>query len=200
MNKNRIINIAVTELTTTEPVSLDEAKAQCRVDFTEDDTAIGLLITQCRKAVENFTHVSVISKRVIYTGLLWEEWELPYGPVIGIEAVETPQANPGSGPVPYEVASGGWAVDGEEFKTFAPAGAGFPFWDDHYSRMRNRLDNWTQRYRITYTVGYAVIPPDLKLAILNEIAYRYEHKGDEYEGVCEAAQSLSQPYLRTAWQ
>ena len=46
---------------------------------------------------------------------------------------------------------------------------------------------------VTYESGYVTLPHGLKEAMLKEIAYRYEHRGDEYEdtGVCKAAQQLA---------
>lgn len=193
---NTIIDIKQTELTTTEPVTLAEAKAQCIVTSTDDDALLTALITQCRRAIENFTLTSIINKRIIYTAFLADEWELPYGPVIGIEGVGTPGGQPGSGPVTYDSATG-WATSGEQFLNFAPnAGGDNPFIVDRYDNGCNT------RYRIQYTTGYNPVPQDLKLAILQEIAYRYEHKGEEtgLNSICAAAEVLAMPYKRLSWQ
>ena len=48
---------------------------------------------------------------------------------------------------------------------------------------------------VTYDCGYATLPKALKEAMLKEIAYRYEHRGDEENsGICQAALNLASPY------
>lgn len=198
---NSIIDVKKTELIVTEPVTLAEAKAQCIVTYTDDDTLITRLITAARRAVENFTLTSIVSKRVILTAIIQDEWELPWGPVVDVEAVQTPQGTTGSGPVQYLSASS-WNISGEEFKTF-----GAQPWGSNLFIVDRYPDECGQRYRITYTVGYDRCPQDLKEAILQEIAYRYEHRGEENQelasekiGVCQAAQELAMPYKRMSWQ
>ena len=46
------------------------------------------------------------------------------------------------------------------------------------------------------------VPDDLKLAILQEAAYRFENRGDALadKGVCEPARILANPYVRQIWQ
>lgn len=47
-----------------------------------------------------------------------------------------------------------------------------------------------------YEAGYDVLPVALKQAMLTEIAYRYIHRGDEFEdsGICNAAMVLASPF------
>lgn len=47
-----------------------------------------------------------------------------------------------------------------------------------------------------YEAGYDVLPVALKQAILAEVAYRYIHRGDEFEGggICNAAIVLASPF------
>lgn len=54
---------------------------------------------------------------------------------------------------------------------------------------------------ITYTAGYESVPKTLKMAILMEVAYRYEHRGDEMddEGLCKAAIQKAKPFKRGSW-
>jgi hypothetical protein len=137
---------------------------------------------------------------------LFKEWELPYGPVTGLLSVKTRTGNEGSGPGTYETLSSGWTYDGNDFVTFTPAptggfNPGAPFtghfqWGP-YSSDRSLVN----RYKIVYTSGYANVPDALKLAILNEITYRYENRGSEaqLEGICFAARTMAEPYKRTLW-
>lgn len=49
---------------------------------------------------------------------------------------------------------------------------------------------------LTYDAGYSVVPKGIKAAIMAEVAYRYEHRGDESpdDGICKAAVVLANPY------
>lgn len=46
----------------TEPVSLDEAKAQCRIDTADEDNLLEALIQTAREYVESFTHRALITQ------------------------------------------------------------------------------------------------------------------------------------------
>ena len=61
-------------------------------------------------------------------------------------------------------------------------------------------------HKLTYTAGYTNVPNGLKEAILNEVAYRYQNRGDQAKELmigsaymCEAAVHLCQPFKRMAW-
>lgn len=186
---NQIISADRFESSPTEPVSLTEAKAHLILasTFTADDTLLAALITACRQAIETFCHISIARQQI--TTIMWwdEEQELPYGPVTDLLSVETSVPNPGSGPIGYETATSGWQTDGGQFKTFA-GGCGL-------------------RYRLVYMAEYSPCPEGLKKAILNELAYRYEARGEATEfrigvsvGICDAARILALPYKRMLWQ
>jgi uncharacterized phiE125 gp8 family phage protein len=59
---------------------------------------------------------------------------------------------------------------------------------------------------IDYSAGYGrpdtePLPKSLKKAIMAEVLYRFEHRGDELEddGICKAALRLAEPFKRTKW-
>lgn len=54
----------VTVAAAAEPVTLDQAKAQCRVDGTDEDTLIGGLIASARAYVEDYTGTITTSRTV----------------------------------------------------------------------------------------------------------------------------------------
>lgn len=196
--QNRIIDIKKTD-TGSEPITLAQVKAQLIISFTDDDTLLTSLITQARKAIENYCAVSIVTKNIILTADLFQEWELPWGPVTGITGVAQRSGTQGSGPATYATAAD-WTQSGDEFISFAPGSpAG---WDWGAPLPKNfSAEN---RYRITYNTG-PYTPEDLLLAILNEVAYRYENRGNEtatkglITGICEAAQALAFPYKRLLW-
>lgn len=80
---NAVISKPVfTDESTTEPVTLQEAKDWCRVDITDDDTLITRLIKASRISCEVYSILSFITRTVsvkINNGL--GNFTLPYGPV-----------------------------------------------------------------------------------------------------------------------
>jgi uncharacterized phiE125 gp8 family phage protein len=173
---NQIIDVHITELTTTEPVTLEEARAHLIVEHDDDNDLILAMISAARRKMEEFCSISLIYKRIILLADWTMEWELPYGPVIGIESVETPTGPSGSGPVEYKTADSYWKIDRS---VFDPATC--------------------MRYRIQYTAGMSVVPADMKRAILAQTVFLYEHRGDENKGPCELAEQLASPFKVMAW-
>lgn len=211
--KNNLIDIKRSETGPTEPVSLEEIKDHLIITFTDDDNLLVSLLTKARKAIENHCSISIVTQTIILTADLYTEWELPFGPVLSISAVKTRATNEGSGPLSYTTAASGWNTDGQQFLTFIPEAAGGfnpsnPFrgyfqWGQFMSPYGGTPQN---RYQITYTAGYPNLPDDIKHAILMQIAWMYEHRGEsdanKYDwrpGVCEGALILSDPYKRQAW-
>lgn len=207
MAQNNIIDVKRTEITpVTEPVTLAEAKAQLIVTYSDDDTFIAALITQARKAIENFCNISIVNKTIILIADLFNEWELPYGPVTAIQGVQTRNGYEGSGPASYSTQTSGWQTDGSEFLVFMPSTLGG--FDINVPYTGNDRAPLVRRYKIQYAAGYGTLPDDLKQAILQEIAYRYENRGDAeniraseftQQGACEPARLLATPYIRNLW-
>lgn len=203
--KNNYVDIRRLESSPVEPVTLSQAKAQCIVTYSDDDNLIDGLITICRKAIENFCNVSIAAKTITLVADLFYEWELPYGPVTGLQSVQTRTSTQGSGLPTYQTLTSGWGVDGTEFLTFIP-GTGADAIGNY--PIATNFGVFPYRYKIQYTAGWPDCPDDLRQAILTEIAYRYEHRGDEEiinrldaagTGVCDAARVLAQPYRRELW-
>lgn len=207
MSSNRIIDVKKVESSPAEPLTLTQVKAHLIITSTDDDTMLTALITQCRIAVEEYCAISVVSKTITLIADLCREWELPYGPVTGIQSVATRTGGEGSGPGVYATQDSGWTTDGSEFLSFCPAPAGgfnpgVPFtgyfqWGPYASPFGFRGN----RYKIIYTAGYSTVPELLKLAILNEISFRYENRGDmkDFDGICFAAQTIADPFKRKLW-
>lgn len=167
--------------TSIEPVTLEEAKEHLRVDFNEDDNKITRLITQCRRAIENYCCISIVSKQVTCLVDLFTATQLPYGPVVGDIVSFTDQDGNNIDP-------GAFRVDGDLFKRISP-----------------KIRTWCNA-RLVYNTGYAIVDEDLKLAILCEIAFRYENRGETTQnrmgvnpGVCYDATVLADAYKCEAW-
>lgn len=137
-----------------EPVTLSEAKAQCRVTFDDDDAEIAKLIKKARKHVENYCNISIVYQQITSIVSYSCAWPLPYGPVIEVEQVSDSQSNTGSGPVSYTTSDDSWTIDGDEFN---PRSCG--------------------KQRIVYTAGMSECPEDLKDVILQAVSFLYDNRG-----------------------
>lgn len=188
-----------------EPVTLAEVKSHLRVDFTDDDVLLAALITACREAIEDYCHITLVPKTITLTlkatdniksiyAQPWQvreafnEFEIPYGPIKSVTSVTSIDSN---GTTIINLAlNSDYYLSGVSFLT------------------AKIMNNFTNNIMV-YQAGYpGAIPRSLWLAILNEIAYRYELRGDgqnvratafTQQGVCEAARVIADKYRRMAW-
>lgn len=174
--RNFIVNIK-REVTGSYPDWLTELKTHLAAD-TSHGTELTNLLKDCIRVVENFCNISIVETRITLLADLFEEVELPYGPVVGLLSVKTRGDSEGSGIPEYDTMEEGWGIEGEDFLNF--------------------IGGLEARYKLIYTAGYSVIPEDLKLAVFNEVAYRFENKGD-VGNICEAARTLALPFKRMQW-
>lgn len=137
----------------TEPVTLDEVKAWLTVTYSDDDTLLTGLISQCRDGLEKFCTISMVEQEWTLDADLYEDQELPYGPVTG-----TPTVTWRNGTV-YEAYT--------DFTFDVEAGVIY--------------GGVSGRFKIVYTAGPIdmVSNASLKLDLLRIIGYCYEHRGDE---------------------
>lgn len=175
-----------TEETTpvTEPVTLVQAKTQCHIDFPDDDAFITDLITQARQTVENFCFISLVPKTVTLLLDLISAIELPWGPTVAVTSFTDSAGN--------VISTDMYKIFGKKFQRIEPLGFQWP------------------KATLIYTVGYdgstLVVEAALQAAILNEVAFRYENRGETADsrksvnpGICEASQVLAGPYKRNQW-
>jgi len=175
---NLIIDLDRLHLTTTMPVSRDEAKTQLRITYTEDDTEIDSMISRAVKEIENYCNISIVYQRITMIADLKQEWKLPYGPVIGLESVETKSAPQGSGIGIFSTASANWQIDADNFDP----------------------GKYCYRWRLVYTAGMSAVPDDLKQAILLQMVHLFEHRGDEQQqGLSMQAKEMVDPYKVLLW-
>lgn len=178
-----IHDISPDETAATEFITLQQAKDQCRVTFTDDDDLITALITECRRVVENFCNISLVTKTVTVLGDFITDIELPNGPVASFTSLTDKDG--------IVVDPGAYKIYGKDFK-----------------RLHLTVRRWWNATAI-YVAGPGATPVDPQLvgAILQEIAFRYENRGEGEQarnnvnpGVCNAAEVLAQPFKRMAWQ
>lgn len=175
-----------------EPVSLAEAKAHLIITSDDDDVYIDALISACRSNIEDFCHISLVEKIITATihlnnfGSVWgrSKTELPEGPLVEFISATSICNNESK----VLIENTNFFLSGASFKSITFA--------------ENSGD-----IILVYKTGYSVIPYNLKLAILNEIAFRYENRGSSTNryafqnvGLCEAAEYLARPFKRMAWE
>jgi uncharacterized phiE125 gp8 family phage protein len=168
---NFIIDFTLTDIgTVVEPVTLAEAKLYCRVTTSVDDNQITLMIKQAREAIEVGTGLSLIPK----TAVVWftnfdGSFNLPYGPVNSFTSL---------------IDENNDAIVAADYTL---VGGKFPM------LTRPPLRN----LKATYVVGYATVPNDLKIAILDQVSYDYENRGlDSNTGICEKSWKACQRWTR----
>ena len=168
---NFIIDYTLTDTApVTEPVTLAEAKLHCRVSTSVDDNQISLMIKQAREAIEVGTGLSLIPK----TAVVWftnfnGSFNLPYGPVNSFTSLIDENGD--------TIVAADYTLVGGKFPMLTR-----PLW---------------KNLKATYVVGYATIPNDLKIAILDQVSYDYENRGlDSNTGICEKSWKACQRWTR----
>lgn len=197
-----------------EPVSLAEAKTHLLIEssFTDDDAYILALITQCRGAIEDFCDISIQNKLATLTLTLLTNakpnrrdpdqgfWQ-PVGSIGNGDWINLPR-----GPVKAVM-----SVTGFNLSTMTVMQLNSDYYLQGLQQKQIMFaNNGLASVLIVYQVGWlntygqAIIPPNLKLAILNEIAFRYENRGDNVNryaqqniGISEGSQYLAFPYRQT---
>lgn len=171
-----------------EPVNLEEVKRHLNMlfdsegsfQFEDDDTYLIDLIGQSREAIEEYCGISLAPKTIkVIVRNECGNVEIPWGPVAEIENVKDKDGND----VTY-------TIRGNQFK-----------W----------IESPCSCYlELTYESGYGhdntmPIPKGLKRALLEEIAFRYQHRGEEMNqysdqqiGICQGALNLAAPFKRRA--
>lgn len=139
--------------TLTEPVTLTEAKAWCRISVTDDDSLITALITTARQMCEQYTGIYFIQRAitVVLNNPLGGVF-LPFGPV--------------SLPVTSIKDENGTAISSSEYQI---SGTIFP------QLVLPKLE----RITVQYDAGYTTLPQQFKNGILAQIAFLYENRGEE---------------------
>jgi uncharacterized phiE125 gp8 family phage protein len=158
----------------TEPVTLAEAKAYCRVSTSTEDTLFSTLITQAREAIEMATGLNLVPKAmVIYFNNIGGNFEMPFGPVTASFKL-------------YDMEQDALEITGTDYQLI---GDKFP--KLVYPKYAN--------LKATYTSGYTTVPTDLKVAILDQVSYDYENRGlDADTGICNKSWKACQRWTRVS--
>ncbi|MGH2478512.1 MAG: head-tail connector protein [Ktedonobacteraceae bacterium] len=195
------ISYKVTVPIQAEPITLSDAKAWLRIDFSDDDATITEVISDARRYGEN------LLKRSLATQTIQEIWEfdhVPAGPISGpvdvgydtwrlAERPDIPlfgnalvRLQCHMGPVQsltsveYQLTR----MDVPEWTLLTtPDGSGNDTYRlDSYADT-NEINIFTilaaTRFRLTYVAGYTTLPPDIRRALLRLIAWWYQNREGE---------------------
>lgn len=172
------INRVVTTAPATEPLTLAEAKAQCRVDIDDDDTLLTSLIVAARELVEKNTGrclVTTVFKA--YGDHFADEMVIPDPPLVSVGSVKYLDADDVEQTLAttfYQVSS---AV--EPARLWLKPGQSWP-----------TISEYKQAVNITYTAGYgaaSAVPQALKQAMRLLIGAWYEHREEIITGTIVSA-------------
>lgn len=161
---------------TTEPLTLAEAKAHCRVDVSDDDTLITALIEAARQTAETYTHRAIPAQtwdlkldsfydRDFYAdGSIW----LPKPPVSSVTSVTYLD---GAGDSQTWTATTGWLSD-------LPTGP----WARRARIYPAYGVSWPTTYRqtnaiaIRFVAGYTTVPEAIKAGMKLLIGHWYQNR------------------------
>jgi len=180
MMYNDVREVEVVTDVTTEPVSLEEVKRQLNLlfssdgsfQFDDDDDYLNELIPRCRESLEKYTGLSFATKTL--RAIICNECggtELPSGPIQAITSIKDSEGTTLSSII----------LSGNQFKV---------------------IETTSCYLDIEYTAGYGTgkLPRGLVRALVELIAWAYNHRGEEVD-VAYSKQALESaaPYKRTSW-
>ena len=169
-----MLTIKLNTAPTEEPVTVDEAKAQCRVDISDDDALIGSYITVARQWAESFRRQKFITQT-------WELYldafpgggmllRLPFGPVQSVSEI----AYKADGESTYTaVSSSNYVVDAisEPARIVLATNGSWP--GDALVPVNG--------VKITFVCGYGLataVPESIQQAIKLIVGHLYENRED----------------------
>jgi len=178
MTEVNIIHSVKTTDTGSEPVAVDEVKQHFVIDFDNHDSIIDIMRLASRKLIESSTGLSLVKKSVVVVATLYENYslELPYTPMTTLTSVKR---------IASDGSVGSALVAGTDFINFGA--------EKEQIAVYNK-----GLYEIKYESLLAPVPQDIRLAIMAQTAYFYEHRGEEFEdkGICLLAEGLLSNYKR----
>lgn len=195
----------VTTAPTAEPLTLAEAKAHLRVDFTDDDTLIEALIGAARAAAEQYTNRALMPQTItqVLHCFPYPTPRNPYAairlfcsPLISLTSLsyydnqdsEQSLAVDPNGIVPAKVITVSTAEPATVSPWLTNMPGGWP--DTNYDRP--------DAVTLVYQAGYAnaaAVPKPIKQAMLLMIGAWYERREDSAQNLPKASEMLLLPYV-----
>ena len=155
-----------------EPVTLSEAKAQAKVDISDDDALIQSYITMSREYVESILDVALIHQTLEARYDTFPLWEiiLPRPPM-ALAAVTVEYRDEGGTMRTLQSSSNHFQVD-----TYATPGRIYPLYNGVWPAVRGDENSVIVRWQAGYGASGANVPNVPKQLILLQVAHLYEHR------------------------
>jgi uncharacterized phiE125 gp8 family phage protein len=153
-----------------EPVSLAEAKAQCRVDGTDEDAYLSGLISTAREYVENVLDLSLIT----------QVWEARYDTFPLWEIIlPRPPMQTGTVTVIYRDEGGvsrtiTSAANAFQVDAYATPGRIYPLYEGVWPAVRGDENSVTVRWTAGYGASGGNVPQTVKSLIMLLVAHWFE--------------------------
>lgn len=181
------MSLQLTTAPAAEPVTLDAAKAQLRVDTTDDDALITSLIAAARARAEWHTGRAFVTQS-------WTLW-LDAWPCNGIIEIPLPPLQSVASVTAYALDDSATVLDAAMYQVDTAASpARLALKPDASPPVALRALN---AIAIAFTAGYADasdVPAPIQQAILMIAAALYAHRGDEAMELPQEALALLAPY------
>lgn len=176
MKQTRLIAKQFSSEGIVEILDLVDVKEHLYIDLTNTsfDTILASLTTQTRQYLEEITGLSLIDRVVTILVDYESSFTIPFGPItLWDSALSKTSINVFT----LLVNNDDYEIEFGKFKWYSGFG----------------------KVKLIYEAGYTEItlPPGLKLAWLNEIARRFEHRGDSV--IIQDTNELVQQYINLEW-
>jgi len=173
------------------PVTLTEAKLHLRVDSTDEDTLINMLIAAATSHAEDYTWRTIMPTVFEYVDDDFDhEIKIDTFPIATIDSIKY-----------YDLTNTLQTVPSTQYESnllecpaeIEPA-SGY-YWPDAYIRY--------DAVAVRFTAGYAsaaVVPAAIKQAILMMVSNMYEHREDEITGTIVSGLSFTSKHLLNTYR
>ncbi len=190
---------SVQTFTGPEPITVQDLKPYLRVDASDDDSQLAGFISSCRALAEQITLLSFAPQTI---QAMWTMPQVNAGSLTGPKLLyeqdfyqynESLGTNPWS-PAPFVLPMPQPPlVSVTTFEYRITAFAAWQTWPQSVSGVANYVVDTlpspgvvylqypppAYQYRLTFTAGYSTLPPDLRLGLLQYIAWKYDNRQGE---------------------
>lgn len=147
------------------PVTVDEAKDQCRVDGTDNDTYLGGLIATATDHVESYTGRAIMEQTwELVLDDFCDPIQFPKGPVSAITSVKYLDTDG----VEQTISDTNYTLDDVNDPQLLVKASDYSW---------PTVDDGVNNVAIRFVCGYTIVPPAVKHAILLLISHWFDNRG-----------------------